>query len=490
MATGAAWMIFQRVAVRAIGLISTIILARLLVPEDFGIIALATGIFSALDALLEFGFDLALIQDQRDGRARYDTAWTLSVLRGLFAALILLAAAYPTALLYDDQRLIMVMVWLAVVAVVNGLQNIGAVEFRKELQFDREFSLLVWSKVAGFVVTVTLAWIWRDYSALIAGIVVSKAMATVMSYVMHPYRPSWSLAGARGFLHFSKWLALNNTVTVIRTRLDTFIVGKIAGTEALGFYTIGYEISNLTTTELIWPIQRVLFPSFAKIAGDAQRLARSFIDSLAAMAFLAVPVGVGIALTAPHIVSIFLGARWLSIVPLIQVLTLYGLINLASANTGALYLALGRPDLIVWRNLPSIMVLIPGLIIGTRVMGNEGAAWALVASAVVNFISNFWLIRRELGVGMTETLASIARPLCASAIMYGAILLWERAWPTAPDVPHLIPQLAAISCVGAVVYGITILLLWLIAGRPAGAEQKVVLTLKGFLAARTLKLTL
>ena len=237
-------------------------------PEDFGIIALAAGLFSALDALLELGFDMALIQNQSDGRARYNTAWTLSVLRGVGAAIVLLAAAYPIANLYGDQRLVMVMAWLAVVAIVNGLTNIGTVEFRKELQFDREFQLLVWNKVAGFVVTLTLAWFWRDYRALIAGIVVSKAAVAAMSYVMHPYRPSWSLQGARSFLHFFKWLALNNTVVVIRMRLDTFIVGKIAGTEALGFYTVGYEISNLTTTELISPISRVLFPSFSKIAGD------------------------------------------------------------------------------------------------------------------------------------------------------------------------------------------------------------------------------
>ncbi len=484
VAAGAAWMVFQRVAVRAIGLISTIVLARLLVPEDFGIIALATGMFSALDALLELGFDMALIQNQSDGRARYNTAWTLGVLRGVVAAIILLAVAYPTAVLYEDQRLVMVMAWLAVVAVVNGLQNIGVVEFRKELQFDREFQLLVWSKVAGFVVTVTLAWVWRDYRALIAGIVVSKAAVTAMTYVMHPYRPSWSLKGARGFLHFSKWLALNNTVVVIRTRLDTFIVGKIAGTEALGFYAVGYEISNLTTTELISPISRVLFPSFSKIAGDVKRLARSFIDSLAAMAFLAVPVAVGIALTAPHLVTLFLGPRWMTIVPLIQILTIAGLLNLASANSGALYLALGRPDLIVWRNLPSIVVLIPGLIWGVRAYGIEGAAWALVASAAVNFVANYWLVRRELGVGLRETISAILRPLLAAAVMFAVLAYWQTHWPPETGLLHLIPQLVILAATGAAIYGVMILALWIAAGRPAGAEQRVVLLLKGFLASK------
>lgn len=106
IATGATWMILQRLAVRFIGLISTIILARLLLPEDFGLIALAMTLLAVLETLLELGFDLALIQRQTSDRSQYDTAWTLSIARGVLTALLFVAAAYPLAALYDDPRLI------------------------------------------------------------------------------------------------------------------------------------------------------------------------------------------------------------------------------------------------------------------------------------------------------------------------------------------------------------------------------------------------
>ena len=192
MVKGATGMAFQRMAIRLIGLVSTIVLARPLLPADFGVVALATGLAAILDSLLELGFDLALIQNQSDGRARYNTAWALSVLRGLFTALILLVGAVPMAALYEDARVADVMYWLALVAAISGFQNIGIVEFRKELRFDREFNLLIWIKAAGFVTTLTLAWMWRDCHALIAGILVAKTAAVVLSYTMHPHPTSRS----------------------------------------------------------------------------------------------------------------------------------------------------------------------------------------------------------------------------------------------------------------------------------------------------------
>src|SRR5690606_15685289 len=113
-------------------------------------------------------------------------------------------------------------------------------------------------------------------------------------------------------------------------------------------------------------ISRVLFPGFAKLEGDPKRLANAFLASLGTMVLLGAPVAVGIGLTAAQIVRIFLGPQWLEVIPLIQVLSLYGLLNLPASNGQALYLAIGRPDLIIWRNLPTVIVLPPALVAGVH----------------------------------------------------------------------------------------------------------------------------
>jgi lipopolysaccharide exporter len=484
IATGATWVVLQRLTMRVIGLISTIILARLLVPEDFGLIALATTLLAVLETMLELGFDLALIQRQSADRSMYDTAWTLSIARGILTAILFVATAYPLAHFYNDPRLAPVVLWLAVIAVLNGFQNIGIVEFRIELRFEQEFRMLVWSKVAAFFVTVLLAFLWRDYRALVAGIITGKTMLFVLSYTMHSYRPRLSLRGAMPFLHFSKWLFLNNFIVLIRQRIDTFVVGKLSSATALGHYAVAFEISNLATTELISPITRALFPGFAKMQGDPRRLAEAFVTSLGIMFFLGAPLAVGVGLIAEHIVHLALGAQWLPVVPLIQVLSLYGFLSLPVANGQAIYLAIGRPDLITWRGLPSAIVLPPALIGGAYAYGPVGAAWAMVLSAAVGLVVHFWLIHRQLTVTAKDIVGALWRPTVALVVMGALVFTLDRAWLDDESFVRDLLQALALIGMGAISYFGTIALLWQWAGRPEGAERRILSTLEEWMASR------
>src|SRR5690349_19676927 len=280
MARGAAWMMLQRVAIRAIGLASTIILARLLVPDDFGVVALASGFLGVIETFSELGFDLALVQRQTSEPSVYNTTWTLNVIRGFVVAVVLVSLAGAATNLYRDPRLAPVMCWLALGPVLAGLQNVGTVEFHRDLRFDMEFRLAVWSKIGAFCVTICLALWRRDYWALVAGILAGKAIASALSYLIHSYRPRLSMQGARKFLHFSGWLSLNNVITGVKNRLDTFFVGKFVGPSLLGAYSVGYEISNLIASEVMWPVSRVIFSGFAKMTAKPKELARGLIDVL------------------------------------------------------------------------------------------------------------------------------------------------------------------------------------------------------------------
>ncbi len=139
MAKGAAWMVAMRIAIRAIGLVSIVILARLLVPADFGLVALATMLYGLIEVMGQFGFDVVLIQNQSAGRRHYDTAWTLTVIRNLVLAGLLAAGAPWAAGFFEEPRLQSILYWLALAALVEGFANIGVVNFRKELRFHKDF---------------------------------------------------------------------------------------------------------------------------------------------------------------------------------------------------------------------------------------------------------------------------------------------------------------------------------------------------------------
>lgn len=479
MATGAAWVILQRLAVRVIGLVSTLILVRLLVPADFGIVALATAFSTGLDVIMELGFDFALINARTSERERYDTAWTLSVLRGLVVGGLLAGAAWPLAQFYGDPRLFEVMLWLGVAFFIAGFQNIGVVDFRKDFRLEKEFSLLVWSKVISFVVTIALAWITRDYRALVAGIIVNKAASVLLSYTMHPFRPRFRLKDCAGFLHFSKWLLVVNLVNLVNARVDRVILGKIAGTSSVGIFSVAHEISTLATTELIWPIARALFPGYAKIAAEPQKLPPAFLNATGLIMLLSAPVTAGIALMADPIVRIALGPDWLAAIPVIQILALYGFLDMPTANVKALFLALGRPDLVAWRDIPAAIVVVPALIAGSMLAGATGAAWALVASAAVTFTVSFALLRRSIAVDAVAVLRACWRPFVAALVMSAAVLTLDIRAPDA-GTAMLLAETLARCLFGAVVYGAACLGLWWLSGKPAGAEASVL----EFVAAR------
>ncbi len=329
MASGAGWTISLRLAVRGIGLVSTVILARLLVPEDFGLVAMAMLLYQILEILSELNLEVVLLVEQDAGPDYYNTVWTLSVLRGAITAGALCLLAGPAAQFFRETRLETVVYVLALVALLEGLSNVGVVNFRKELNFGADFTYGVAAKLCSFVATVPLAFLFRTYLALALGMVVTAAARVVLSYTMHPYRPTLTLSRWRETLSFSVWLLFANILGSLYRRADTFLISKLAGAVPLGVYSIAHEISSLPTSELVAPVRRAILPGYAKMAREPERLRATFVDGFALIFLFSTPIAAGIGLTADPLVRLFLGSKWLDAIPLTQILALFGLFALA-----------------------------------------------------------------------------------------------------------------------------------------------------------------
>ena len=194
MAKGAVWMVTFKTLERSLGLISMLVLARVLTPADFGLVAMATSLIALLELFSAFGLDTALIQHANAQRVHYDTAWTLNVLAGCTIALVMLALAWPASQFYREPRLTAVIAALSFGAAVQGCENVGVVAFRKEMRFDREFRFLLTKKILAFCTTVPLALWLHNYWALVAGTIMGRVGGVTLSYILHPFRPRLSLA--------------------------------------------------------------------------------------------------------------------------------------------------------------------------------------------------------------------------------------------------------------------------------------------------------
>lgn len=471
---GVAWMMLARLAVRVLGLLSTLVLARLLAPADFGLVAMATAIAAGLELLTMFSFETALIQQRQISRAHYDTSWTLNLLMGLGLAAALAIAAQPAAHFYREPRLVTVMLLLGFKYVLDSAGNPGTVDFRRRLEFYGDFVLQVVPKLAAILVTIPIAYWLRDYRALLAGMLLGSCASCVLSYIVHTYRPRWCLSEARGLFRFSRWLLLNNFVVFVRNRSADLIIGRALGPVSLGSYSIAYEISNLPSTEMVAPINRVLFPSYVQLAEDPERLREGFRTTLGMIALVILPISIALAALAEPLVHIVLGEKWLGTIPLVAVLAIAGGTSVLQSNTGSVYGALGRPHMVALIGGLQGALLIPILLYATYEYGVMGAAWGMLVHGVaVSLPSTYIIFLSTTPIRLGDVLRVCARPVAGCVSLFFAADMVLDLMDPVTGAGDAVLTLIAGATVGAATYLASVLLLWRAAGCPPGAERSL-----------------
>lgn len=476
MARSAGWMIGLRLTDRTIGLVSVLFLARLLVPADFGLVAMGTVVMGALEAMTAFGFEMALIQRRAKDRARWDSAWTLNVILGVANALIILALAPAVALFFGEPRVVNVMMVLAASAFIGGFRNIGMIAFEQDLRFGPVVVLALGRRLSSFAITLWLAWRYGTYWALLAGMVTGQLVDLAFSHLISRYRPRLSLVAWRDLFSFSRWLLALNVLGYTSNRGGDAMVGNFAGAAALGIYTVSYELANLPTTEMVKPVTRAVFPGYALMAEDRQRLALGFMKVLSLVLLFVVPASTGIALLAEPMVAVLLGARWHEAIPLVTVLAVYGGVRAAQANTNSVYLTMNRPQFAAAIALLNIVLELGlfGLAL-TRVPIAQ-AAWMLVLGSAVGAVVNLTLLTRLLRLAVARLVGALVRPALGAAVMAAVLVpMHATVWRGPSDIATSAPALLLLVGTGAGVYLATMLALWALRGRPTGSPEHAIL---------------
>ena len=464
---------------RGLGIINIIILARILVPEDFGLVALATAAQGLLSAMAEFRPDLALIREKNPDGKYYDTVWTLSVIRGFTIALIILCGAHYYAEFFNDSRLVPILYVFAFSAAIEGFQNVGVVDFFKNLELNRQFRFMLVSRILALLITWFVAIVWRNYWALVVGAFVDHALPALLSYRFHKYRPSFSLSAWRSIVGFSSWLMLNNLLTFLNGRVSTFFLGKMTGPAELGQYTLSQRIIYLPGSEIVAPIRQAVFPGYAKVADDLPRLRYGFTKVFGLVLLSVMPLTVALGLVIDPFVRVFVGDKWLSAIPIMQVLVLSAMFRVSTANANPLLLALGRPGQLALINFVALLIVLPLLFWGVDLMGGIGAAWAVAASSLVALLLSVGWALRQLNLGVRALLDVCWRPLAGVGTMVAAVYLADSVFPQIQGIGFSLVRLFVLSIVAGAVYVTAVLLFWRAAGWPRGAEKDFIELLPG-----------
>jgi O-antigen/teichoic acid export membrane protein len=470
---GALWTFLFRLIDRGLGLISVLVLARLLVPADFGLIAMATALTAMVELFTAFGFELALLQRANPQRVHYDSAWTLNLLTAISGAGVIALLAWPASQFFGEPRLVAVMLVLSGSMLLGGLENIGTVDFRRQMNFRGEFRFMAGRRLTAFTVTICAALATGSYWALLAGTISGRVVGIVLSYVMQPYRPRLSLGAAGDLVRFSGWTLFSGALTAGIQRSPQFVIGRFWGPTDLGLFVLAMDLGTMPTTELAAPVNRAAMAGYSRLAADSAALRSIFLDVGAMVAMVALPAGVGLAVFAEPIVFLLLGTKWLEVAPLLQILAFSGVFVALASNNGVACIASGRPKLNTWIHGSRLIALALLMAVFGPWLGLQGIAWAEALSAAIGYAVSCVLGFNCVEVSWRDVARRSWRVMVATAVTAVATRAVLDAWPPLDGAAAALRQLAVVvplALLGSL--GLT-WLLWNAAGRPAGSETQL-----------------
>ena len=455
---------------RSIGLISTLILARLLIPEDFGVVAMCMSVIAGLQLFMAFGFDVVLIQKQDATRDHYDTVFTLNIMLSLVTCGAVATTAGLTAAYYDEPRVVEPMYVLSIAFLVRGFENIKVVDFRKDLEFRKEAVLRIAQKLCGFCVTIPLAFYLRSYWALVFGVVALNIASVFLSYIMKPYVPRLSLRKIGEIFDFSSWLLFNNFLIYLDQRFSDFVIGRQIGAGALGLMNISREVAATPATQLVAAANRAIYPGYAKLAEDTAELARTYLSIMCAISIVVVPIGLGIASVAELVVSVALGEKWAGAAVIVGVLGLYSVLEALLSNTNYIFYALAIPRQLTYFTLAHVCLLLPTMYFFVSWLGIEGAAWAMVATNCVSLPMIVFLASRYVPISLGKFMAKVWRAVIAGLVMYFVVRKFQSLSLTDGEAVTLVASIL----VGAVTYGAALIAIVTLTGFRSLEEWKYI----------------
>ena len=467
---GSAWFVALRWSIRSIGLFSTIILARLLTPDDFGLITMATLIVGFVEMFTESGQTLALIRHRDPTREHFDTAWTIGIGMSTVGALLVAASAPLAYVLFHDPRAVPLVLLLSLRTFIGGFENNGVTAYRRDFMFGQEFVYLIMCKFLPFVVLLVCAYLLQSYWAFGVGLVVGRALSVVFSYWLHPFRPRLSLSKIHELWNYSWWMLLVSVADQMTNRFEEFVVGRLFGTAAMGLYNVALDIAYAPTDELLLPLNRNLFAVYAKMRHEVTRIAVHYRHVLSATATVSFATGIGVALVARDLVALVLGDQWLATVPLIQCLALGQAVDPILGSIGVVLNVTGAERRSVGLSWTRAALLIPLALLAGEVWGLEGVAWARLS--VILLVAPLFIraLCLTIGIRYKQVFEQLWRPALASICMAAAITGLRADFL---GLPTAAVELLMRVLTGASVFVAVLVLAWLLAGRPEGIERQL-----------------
>lgn len=379
------WAGSLRVIVRGLGILKTVVLARLLTPAQFGIFGIAFLVLGVLEMITETGVNVILIQENKKIDDYINTGWIVSIVRGVIISILIIIFTPPIVTFFNSPESKNILYLTALIPLLRGFINPAVIQYQKNLQFGNEFkfrSVIVFVEVAASVV---IALITKSENALVWGMVCSVITEIIMSFVIIKPRPKFKFdfAKLKNMINLGKWITGAKVFDYLFAHLDDIVVGKLLGAYSLGIYQQSYRITSLPVIEISESFQRVTFPHYSKMIENKESIKSTYLKTLTYTVCLVVPFALILYLFPTQIIILVYGSGWLSAVPVIKVLAIFGVTKTLANSVFPILLAYKRQDLVMGLTLIGIIALAITIYPLTLKFGLVGAGISTVLASLV-----------------------------------------------------------------------------------------------------------
>ncbi len=453
-AKGIRWNTLSMLLITMTQMIRLVVLGRILMPETFGLMAMILVVTGFAELLGQMGLSEAIIQRPDPTQMELSSLYWLNIALGGLLYVTLLLAIPLIAALYATPELEQLLPWVALAFLIAP----WGVQFKALLQKRLHFKPLAiiesLAAIIGMLLAIVLA--WQDYGvwSLVWG---QLAQSTVMALLLvlvgwqRKMLPGFyfSYMAVKPYLSFGLYLLGSNMLNYFNARIDQLVVGALLGSQALGYYSMAFNLVLQPVSRINPVLNQVAFPVLAKVRSDKMRLKRGYFRMLDLLTSINAPILMGVAVVTPLLIPLVLGDQWLSIVPLIQVLALFSLIRSTGNAGGSLILACGRADLAFCWNLILFACIPLAIVAGGKMSGLQGVAWTLLGLQIFFLFAWYHIVvKRLLGDCFSGFIGSMSTPVIFSVAMAAAVIGMAPFLSTLPEALQLTVQVL----LGAAVY--------------------------------------
>ncbi len=471
VAWGAVWSIALNVVSRGLGLISILILSRLITPYDLGVYAAATIVIELVYVLTEVGIYPVLIHRKNPDTIFYQTAWTVQVVRGFIIFMIVqLFTEYFIHIYSNDEAIHDVIQVVSITILLNAFSSIYLVNFQKNIDFKGLMKFNLTCRLIGFFATIIAAFILQSFWALAIGNIILACTRLALSHIYAPGPHRFTFKSSRELLNVSRWLLIHEIASFISLKSDTFLITRFLGAKTLGIYEVGYQVAMAPTQEIALPVSRALFPGLAKLQDNKEKFSDMFTITIGSIIYISLPAGVGLIMVADSLVASLLPENWHGAAEVIQILAIFGIFRVVFGPCVSALMGSGNMALSAKLTLLNMVMRSSALSYGVINHGFEGL---LIASAIVSSVTATLYITVLTKMNMldiTQLLRMIWRPILATAFMAMALQVFSESTGLLQANSGIGSLLSSIA-IGFIVYFVTIFIIWGIIGKPSGIEK-------------------